>query len=77
LLFRDGMRVGISAEFGLGLWLLRALPAVDVLLVGLEYDVAVECILIEVFFLARPKLANLLVRVDGLMVAVDCPIRGR
>ena len=61
-------------EFILG-WLLlvRALSTFDVFFVGLEYDVIIECILIEIFLLARLQIpVDLILRVDGLMMAVYC-----
>lgn len=49
----------------------RALVAVKILLVGLEYDVVVEGLLVEVFLLAGGEvISDLLLREDRLVVAI-------
>jgi hypothetical protein len=53
----------------------RTLPTVDILLVSLEYNVVVERVLIEILLLAGTQVpADLVMGVDGLVVAVNRPI---
>lgn len=58
------------AEFVPGL--LGALAAVDVLLIGLEDDIVLEGVVVEIvlFFTGLQVSADLVMRVDGLMMAV-------
>lgn len=58
------------AEFVPGL--LRALAAVDILLIGLEDDIVLECVVVEIvlFFAGLQVSADLVMRVDGLVMAV-------
>lgn len=70
----DGIRMSCLAQFIFGRLLLmqRTLPAVNVLLIGLENDVIVEGVLIKILLLAGLEIpTDFVVRVDGLVVTID------